>query len=76
MSKKEFFSLSGVERNLAVAAGLVAASGFAMADTSTIDVSSAVSFIAGGVTIVSSLGVAALSVVVAARLFKWVRGAL
>lgn len=59
---------------VAMAAGLAAASGLAAADG--IDVSDAVTAISAAVTTVSTLGVAALSVIVAVRVFKWVRGAL
>ena len=42
----------------------------------TIDVDDVVQTITGGVTVVSAIGVAVLSLVVVIKLFKWVRAAL
>lgn len=42
----------------------------------TIDVSEVVSTITGGVTTITTLGIAVLSLVVVVKLFKWVKGAM
>ena len=56
-------------------ASLLAGSGAANAAV-TIDVDDVVQTITGGVTVVSAIGVAVLSLVVVIKLFKWVRAAL
>ncbi|MCS4508778.1 major capsid protein [Xylophilus ampelinus] len=48
----------------------------AHADALTIDTSGVVATINSGVAVVSSLGLAVLSLVVVVKLFGWVRGAL
>ena len=66
---------------LAQKAGVVAA--IALAGTTanaagefTLDATSVVSTITGGVAVVSSIGLAVLSLVVVVKLFKWARSAL
>ena len=67
---------------LAQKAGVVAAIGMALAGSaanaadSTIDTSSVVTTITGGVAVVSSIGLAVLSLIVVVKLFKWARSAL
>ena len=56
-------------------ASLLAGSGAANAAV-TIDVDDVVQTITGGVSVVSAIGVAVLSLVVVIKLFKWVRAAL
>ena len=64
-------------------AGVLAATGYmslagsaANAADSTIDTSSVVTTITGGVAVVSSIGLAVLSLIVVVKLFKWARSAL
>ena len=69
---------------LAQKAGVVAATGYMALGASTanaageftLDASSVVSTISGGVAVVSSIGLAVLSLVVVVKLFKWARSAL
>lgn len=68
---------------LAQKAGVVAAVGIALAGSNanaagefTLDTSSVVTTITGGVAVVSSIGLAVLSLVVVVKLFKWARSAL
>ena len=69
---------------LAQKAGVVAATGYmALAGSTanaaaefTLDATSVVSTITGGVAVVSSIGLAVLSLVVVVKLFKWARAAL
>ena len=67
---------------LAQKAGVVAATGYmALAGTTanaayTLDATDVVSTISGGVAVVSSIGLAVLSLVVVVKLFKWARAAL
>ena len=69
---------------LAQKAGVVAATGYmALAGSSanaagefTFDASPVVTTITGGVAVVSSIGLAVLSLVVVVKLFKWARAAL
>lgn len=68
---------------LAQKAGVVAATGYmALAGSSanaadfTLDTSSVVTTITGGVAVVSSIGLAVLSLIVVVKLFKWARSAL
>lgn len=68
---------------LAQKAGVVAATGYmalagsaAHAEAFTLDASTVVSTISGGVAVVSSIGLAVLSLVVVVKLFKWARSAL
>ena len=69
---------------LAQKAGVVAATGYMALGASTanaageftLDASSGVSTITGGVAVVSSIGLAVLSLVVVVKLFKWARSAL
>ena len=67
---------------LAQKAGVVAATGYmALAGSTanaayTLDVTDVVSTISGGVAVVSSIGLAVLSLVVVVKLFKWARAAL
>ena len=68
---------------LAQKAGVVAATGYialsgstANAEDFTLDAISVVSTISGGVAVVSSIGLAVLSLVVVVKLFKWARAAL
>lgn len=56
-------------------ASLLVGSGAANAAV-TIDVDDVVKTITGGVSVVSAIGVAVLSLVVVIKLFKWVRAAL
>lgn len=59
---------------VAAAAGSVVATS-AQAQT-TIDVSEVVSTITSGITTITTLGIAVLSLVVVVKLFKWVKGAM
>ncbi|MDH1903715.1 major capsid protein [Comamonas aquatica] len=59
---------------VAAAAGSVVATS-AQAQT-TIDVSDVVSTITSGITTITTLGIAVLSLVVVVKLFKWVKGAM
>lgn len=69
---------------LAQKAGVVAATGYMALSGSaanaagdyTVDVSTVVTVITGGVAVVSSIGLAVLSLVVVVKLFKWARSAL
>ena len=69
---------------LAQKAGVVAATGYMALGASTanaageftLDATDVVSTIAGGVAVVSSIGLAVLSLVVVVKLFKWARAAL
>lgn len=69
---------------LAQKAGVVAATGYMALGGSaanaagefTLDATSVVSTITGGVAVVSSIGLAVLSLVVVVKLFKWARSAL
>ncbi len=65
-------------KNVKVLLGAVAllAAGFSQAAPVTVDVADVVATITGGVAVVSSIGVAGLSIAVVIKLFKWVRGAL
>lgn len=59
----------------ALAGGSLVAAGAAQAQT-TIDVTEVVATITSGVTTVTTLGIAVLSLVVVVKLFKWVKGAM
>ena len=67
---------------LAQKAGVVAATGYmALAGSNanaayTLDATDVVTTISGGVAVVSSIGLAVLSLVVVVKLFKWARAAL
>ena len=68
---------------LAQKAGVLAATGYmALAGSTanaagfTLDATDVVSTISGGVAVVSSIGLAVLSLVVVVKLFKWARAAL
>lgn len=66
---------------LAQKAGVVAVAGLAsnMASAAgeyTIDTASVVTTITGGVSVVSSIGLAVLSLIVVIKLFKWAKQAL
>lgn len=69
---------------LAQKAGVVAATGYMALGASTanaageftLDTSSVVTTITGGVAVVSYIGLAVLSLVVVVKLFKWARSAL
>lgn len=61
----------------AVATGAMVLAGAAQAQTVTsIDVSEIVAVIMAGITTVTQLGIAVLSLVVVVKLFKWVKGAM
>ncbi len=60
----------------AVAAAMVLAPTANAAGEFTLDTSSVVTTITGGVAVVSSIGLAVLSLVVVVKLFKWARSAL
>lgn len=60
----------------AVAAAMVLAPTANAAGDYTVDVSTVVTIITGGVAVVSSIGLAVLSLVVVVKLFKWARSAL
>lgn len=60
----------------AVAAAMVLAPTANAAGEFTLDATSVVSTITGGVAVVSSIGLAVLSLVVVVKLFKWARSAL
>jgi len=59
-----------------VAAAIALAVSTANAAEYTVDTSSVVTTITGGVAVVSSIGLAVLSLVVVVKLFKWARSAL
>ncbi len=59
----------------AAAGSLVAGAAHAQGAT-TIDVTDVVATITSGVTTVTTLGIAVLSLVVVVKLFKWVKGAM
>ena len=61
---------------LAQKAGVVAATGYMALAGFTLDATDVVSTISGGVAVVSSIGLAVLSLVVVVKLFKWARAAL
>ena len=69
---------------LAQKAGVVAATGYMALSGSaanaagefSLDATSVVSTITGGVAVVSSIGLAVLSLIVVVKLFKWARSAL
>ena len=69
---------------LAQKVGVVAVTGYMALGASTanaageftLDTSSVVTTITGGVAVVSSIGLAVLSLVVVVKLFKWARSAL
>ena len=64
-------------KRLMAGAGLLATAGVAMADsTGGIDVGPIVQTITGAIVTISAIGVAGLSVVVAVKIFKWVRAAI
>lgn len=60
----------------AVASSMVLAPTANAAGEFTLDASSVVSTITGGVAVVSSIGLAVLSLVVVVKLFKWAKSAL
>lgn len=60
----------------AVVGGSLAAVGVAHATDFTVDTTSIVAVITGGVTTISAIGVAVLSLVVVIKLFKWVQRVL
>ena len=60
----------------AVVAAMVLAPTANAAGEFTLDTSSVVTTITGGVAVVSSIGLAVLSLVVVVKLFKWARSAL
>jgi len=63
-------------RVLAIAASGLALSGGAHAATTSIDTTDIVSTISGGVTAISAIGVAVISLVVVIKLYKWVQRVL
>lgn len=77
-------NLQKFKPTLAQKAGVVAATGYMALGASTanaagefsLDATSVVSTITGGVAVVSSIGLAVLSLVVVVKLFKWARSAL
>lgn len=66
---------SVVRLSVVGAAGLAAATG-ANAQAVTIDTTDIVSTISGGVTAISAIGVAVISLVVVIKLYKWVQRVL
>lgn len=75
MNKFAILRSARVLAPVAAAVGSVVA-GSAHAAGTTIDVTDVVSTITNGVTTVTTLGVAVLSLVVVVKLFKWVKGAM
>lgn len=69
-------NLTNRQKRLAVGAGLMGASTFALADGQVIDSASIVTMISGAVTTISAIGVAILSLCVTIKLFKWVQRVL
>lgn len=69
-------SVPAVVRAGAVAAGAALAAGSASAAAFTVDVTDVVGTITSGVTTVSAIGIAVLSLVVVIKLFKWVQRTL
>lgn len=74
MNKLAILRSSRILASVAAAAGSVVATS-AQAQT-TIDVSDVVSTITSGITTITTLGIAVLSLVVVVKLFKWVKGAM
>ncbi len=74
MNKFGILRSSRILAPVAAAAGSVVATS-AQAQT-TIDVSEVVSTITSGITTITTLGIAVLSLVVVVKLFKWVKGAM
>lgn len=74
MNKFAILRSSRILAPVAAAAGSVVATS-AQAQT-TIDVSEVVSTITSGITTITTLGIAVLSLVVVVKLFKWVKGAM
>lgn len=74
MNKFAILRSSRILAPVAAAAGSVVATS-AQAQT-TIDVSDVVSTITSGITTITTLGIAVLSLVVVVKLFKWVKGAM
>lgn len=74
MNRFEKLRSARVLAPVAAAAGSLVA-GSAQAQT-TIDVTDVVATITSGVTTVTTLGIAVLSLVVVVKLFKWVKGAM
>jgi len=74
MNKFAILRSSRILAPVAAAAGSVVATS-AQAQT-TIDVSEVVSTITNGITTITTLGIAVLSLVVVVKLFKWVKGAM
>jgi hypothetical protein len=74
MNRFEKLRSARVLAPVAAAAGSLVA-GAAQAQT-TIDVTDVVATITSGVTTVTTLGIAVLSLVVVVKLFKWVKGAM
>lgn len=74
MNKFAILRSSRILAPVAAAAGSVVATS-AQAQT-TIDVSEVVSTITSGITTITTLGIAVLSLVVVVKLFKWVRSAM
>lgn len=56
--------------------GLAVAGGASAATTATIDTTDIVATISGGVTSISAIGVAVISLVVVIKLYKWVQRVL
>jgi len=74
MNKFAILRSSRILAPVAAAVGSVVATS-AQAQT-TIDVSDVVSTITSGITTITTLGIAVLSLVVVVKLFKWVKGAM
>lgn len=65
-----------VARPVVVGLGALAATGIAHADPVTIDTTEIVGTIGSGVTAISAIGVAVISLVVVIKLYKWVQRVL
>lgn len=74
MNKFAILRSSRILAPVAAAAGSVVATS-AQAQT-TIDVSEVAATITNGITTITTLGIAVLSLVVVVKLFKWVKGAM
>ena len=72
----KFQKLRALRRPALVAALTALGVGTAQAQGTTIDVTEVVGTITSGITTITTLGIAVLSLVVVVKLFKWVKGAM
>ncbi|MHA6915880.1 major capsid protein [Ralstonia pseudosolanacearum] len=65
--------MKGMFKKVALATGVAAASGAAMADTSGVDVSSVVTMLGTGLAAIGAIGVAILGLAAVVAIYNWVR---